>query len=411
MTDTLAIEGGTPVRDIRSKPWPAWPPVSDDQWRRRIEPALREVYRSGIEGLPGPKAAEFSCQFAGYCGVKYARLLNHGTDAIAASLAAVLDLDGWAGGGEVLLPNYTFIATASAPLDRRCAIRFVDIDRQTFNMDPDALEAAIKPGRTRAIIPVHLAGHPADMERINAVAVRHGIPVIEDCAQAHGARCFNQSVGAIGTIGAFSFQSTKNLTCGEGGAVVTNNPDLDARVVAFQDVGRIPEGRRWEYHRLGWNYRPSEYLAALLMVRLEDLEAQAIKREENATYLSDQLKAIPGITPPYVAPCVDRHAYHLYCMLIEPDAFGGAPRDKVIEALEAEGVPAWAGYTCPLSDQPALKHLAERHPEAIQTTDCPNTEWVCQRSIWLAQSILLAERSDMDDIAAALAKIQRGLSR
>ena len=410
MTDTLAINGGTPVRDTRSKPWPAWPPVSDEQWRERIEPALRDVYRSGIEGLPGPKAAEFGCKFAGYCGAKHARLLNHGTDAIAASLAAVLDLDGWAGGGEVLLPNYTFIATASAPLDRRCAIRFVDIDRQTFNMDPDALEAAIHPGQTRAIIPVHLAGHPVDMQRINAIAAQHSISVIEDCAQAHGARCFGQSVGAIGTIGAFSFQSSKNLTCGEGGAVVTNNPELDARVVAFQDVGRIPEGRRWEYHRLGWNYRPSEYLAALLMVRLEDLEAQAVKREENATYLTEQIETIPGITPPYVAPYVDRHAYHLYCMLIEPDAFGGASRDRIIEALEAEGIPAWAGYTGPLSDQPALEHLAECHPEAIQTTDCPNTEWVCQRSIWLAQSILLAERPDMDDIATALAKIQAGLS-
>jgi len=411
MTDTLAINGGTPVRDTRKNPWPTWPLVSDEQWHERIEPALRDVYRSGIEGLPGPKAAEFSRKFATYCGAKYARLLNHGTDAIAASLAAVLDLDGWAGGGEVLLPNYTFIATASAPLDRRCAIRFVDIDRQTFNIDPDALEAAIQPGRARAIIPVHLAGHPADMKRINAIAAQHDIPVIEDCAQAHGARCDSQTVGAIGTIGAFSFQSSKNLTCGEGGAVVTQNPDLDARVVAFQDVGRIPEGRRWEYHRLGWNYRPSEYLAALLTVRLDDLEAQIIKREWNAKDLSDRLKSIPGITPPYVAPYVDRHAYHLYCTLIEPDAFGGASRDKIIEALDAEGIPAWAGYTCPLSEQPALKHLAEVHPDAIQTTDCPNTRWVCQRSIWLAQSMLLAEPSDMDDIATALAKIQKLLSK
>ncbi len=411
MGETLAIEGGTPVRDTKARPWPSWPLVSRDEWRERIEPALREVYLSGVEGLPGPKAAEFAARLASYCGAKFGRMLTHGTDAIAAAIAAILDLDGWEAGGEIILPNYTFIATASAPLDRRCTLRFVDVDRRSFCIDPDALEQAISPGITRAIVAVHLAGHPADMRRINAIASKHGLPVIEDCAQAHGARCYGEPVGVIGAIGAFSFQSTKNLTSGEGGAVVTNDAELDARVLAFQDVGRTPTGERWEYHRLGWNYRPSEYLAALLTIRLEDLEAQTERRSENAAYLTEQLAGIPGIAPPQVLPYVDRHAYHLYCILMDPSGFGGHGRDAVVKALAAEGIPAVPGYTMPLSEQPGLKKLARAHPEAIQVMDCPNSAWVCDHSIWLLQSMLLAERSDMDDIVTTLAKVQRGMAR
>lgn len=410
MGEVLAVNGGTPVRDTSTRPWPRWPLVDEDNWRRRVEPALREVYLSGIEGLPGPKAAEFGRRFADYCQACCGRLLNHGTNAISASLAAALDLDGWEQGGEVLLPDYTFIATASSPLDLHCAVSFVDVDRESFTMDPQALEAAIRPGRTRAIIVVHLAGHPADMRRINAIAARHGIPVIEDCAQAHGARCDGRSVGAIGMIGAFSFQSSKNLTCGEGGALVTNDPALDERIEAFQDVGRVPTGKRWEYHRLGWNYRPSEYLAALLLVRLEDLESQTVRRNENAAHLTSQLAAVGGVMPPRIMPWVDRHSYHQYCLLIEPEAFGGRSRDEVVIALNAEGIPASAGYTLPLSRQPALAALAKAHPDAVRITDCPNTAWICRRSIWLPHSLLLAERSDIDDIPAALTKIRKAFS-
>ncbi len=407
MREELAIEGGTPVRDIGRKPWPAWPVVSEREWRERVEPALREVYLSRVEGLPGPKAEAFAGRFAAYCDAKYGRMLNHGTDAISAAIAAVLDLDGVEEGGEVLLPNYTFIATASAPLDRRCRLRFVDIDRATFTLDPAALEEAIVPGQTRAIVAVHLAGQAADMRRINAIAGRYGIPVIEDCAQAHGARVDGRSVGAIGAIGAFSFQSTKNLTCGEGGAVVTDDEDLDARVLAFQDVGRVPTGKRWEYHRLGWNYRPSEYLAALLMVRLEDLESQIATRSGNADDLTGQLAGIPGVEPPVVRAGVDRHAYHLYCILVDPEAFGGRGRGDIVEALIAEGIPASAGYTMPLSDQPALRQLAGDHADLMAVMPCPNTRTVCDRSIWLPQELLLAPRDQMDDVVAAVAKVQR----
>jgi dTDP-4-amino-4,6-dideoxygalactose transaminase len=411
MSERLAVKGGTPVRDIASRPWPRWPCVSEEEWVQKVEPALRRVYLSGVEGLPGPAAQAFASRFAAYCGTKYGRLLVHGTDAIAAALAATLGLDAWGEGGEVILPNYTFIASASATLDRRCTLAFVDIDPETFTLDPKAVEDAVVPGKTRAIMPVHLGGHPADMASINAIAERHGLVVIEDCAQAHGARYNERPVGSIGHVGAFSFQSTKNLTSGEGGAVTTNDPQIDAGVLAFMDVGRDATKGRWEYPRLGWNYRPSEYLAALLSVRLDVLDEQTEHRARMAAILSRELAGIPGVRPPAQASWCSRHACHLYCIMIEPDAFGGRPRDAIVEALTAEGVPALAGYTMLLSDTPAIAQLAEAYPQTVRTLPCPNTQDVCARSIWLTQDKLLAGEDDMADIVEAVAKVQRVMSR
>jgi dTDP-4-amino-4,6-dideoxygalactose transaminase len=410
MTDRLAIDGGTPVRDVKQAPWPEWPAVSETEWRDRVEPALREVYFSRTEGLPGPRAKAFAERFAAYCGARHARLLVHGTDAIGAALVATLGLDAWGDGGEVILPNYTFIATASAAIDRRCTLAFVDIDRSTFTISPQAVEEAIRPGVTRAILPVHLAGQPADIDAIMAIAERHDLKVIEDCAQAHGARYKDRSVGCTGHAGAFSFQSTKNLTSGEGGLVTTNDADVDNNVVAFMDVGRDPRAGQWEYPQLGWNYRPSEYLAALLDVRLDDLDAQTDHRSRMAAYLRRQLSEIPGVTPPVEAGWCTRHAYHLYAILIDPGEFGGRSRDEVVRALQAEGIPAVPGYTSPLSDSRALRQLAESYPDTIRTLPCPNTRFACDHSIWLKQTMLLATERDMDDIIEAFARVQRGLS-
>jgi dTDP-4-amino-4,6-dideoxygalactose transaminase len=411
LADQLAMTGGVPVRNLKRKPWPKWPQPSDEEWSGHIEPALRSVYMSGIEGLPNPVSQEFNRRFAAYCGTQYARLLPHGTDAICAALAATLDLDGWGEAGEVIVPNYTFIATASAAIERRCTLAFVDIDPVTLTMDPKALEAAIVPGRTRAIMPVHLAGHPANMAAIKAIAAKDNLVVIEDCAQAHGAICDGKMVGSIGHAGAFSFQSTKNLTSGEGGAVTTDDAGADARVVAFMDVGRDPAAGRWEYPRLGWNYRPSEYLAALLTVRLEDLETQTQHREHMARFLSQRLAQVPGVTPPWHAPWCTRHAYHLYSILLDLDQFGHRSRDEVVEALCNEGIPCLAGYTAPLAETPALKKLRDRYPETMRVLPCPNAEHVCGRSIWLTQQMLLAGEEDMLDIADAVAKVQQAMSR
>jgi dTDP-4-amino-4,6-dideoxygalactose transaminase len=411
MSDRLAIDGGVPVRDVQQRPWVKWPVVSEGEWRARVEPALRDVYMSQTEGLPGPRARAFAARFAAYCGARYGRMLVHGTDAIGAALVATLDLDAWGEGGEVILPNYTFIATASAALDRRCRLAFVDVAPATFTIDPAAVEVAIRPGVTRAILAVHLAGQPAEMDAILAIAAKHGLKVIEDCAQAHGARYRDRPVGSIGHAGAFSFQSTKNLTAGEGGLVTTNDADVDGRVAAFMDVGRDPRAGQWEYPRLGWNYRPSEYLAALLDVRLDDLERQTEHRARMAGYLRERLRAIPGVVPPVVAEGTGRHAYHLYAILIEPAQFGGRSREQIVDAIKAEGIACVPGYTSPLSESQALMKLRERYPDVVRVLPCPNVEDVCTRSIWLKQEMLLMEERDMDDIVEAFTRVQSYYAR
>jgi dTDP-4-amino-4,6-dideoxygalactose transaminase len=248
------------------------------------------------------------------------------------------------------------------------------------------------------------------MTALNAIAQKHGLAVIEDCAQAHGAEYRGQKVGAIGDVGAFSFQSSKNLTSGEGGCLLTNDQDIRDRAYAFKDVGRRPGGERWEYPRLGWNYRTSEYLAAILLARLENLEEETRRRNENATYLSEALDEIDGITPPRWQPWVTRHGYHLYMMLYDPQPFGGRSRDEFVQALDAEGVSCTAGYKRPLTDEGALTTVAARYPHLVHRRPCPNIEYACDHSVWFYQQMLLGNRADMDQIVEAIVKIQRAFT-
>ena len=406
MSNTLAVSGGTPVRNLETHPWTSWPLNTAEEWDAKIEPRLREVYLSGNEGSGGTMIDAFGEQYACYSGTTYAILMPHGTDAISAALAGAMDLDGFSDGGEVIVPNYTFVATASAVLERRCTVAFVDIDAETFTISPSAVEAAIQP-QTRAILPVHLGGHPADMGALREIAQRHDLAIIEDCAQAHGAAYQRKKVGSLGDVGAFSFQSSKNLTSGEGGMVTTDDKDIRDRVYAFMNVGRAPGGARWEYPRLGWNYRPSEYLAAILQVRLELLESQTDLRNHNAAYLSNALAAISGITPPKLAPWVTKHGYHLYCLKYDAEGLGGKSRDEFVKALSAEGVPCSIGYRSPLSREPGMARVAEKYPHLIRTLPSPNTERVCEQSVWFFQNLFLGSERDMDDIVEAIAKIQR----
>jgi dTDP-4-amino-4,6-dideoxygalactose transaminase len=401
-TDVLAIDGGTPVR---TAPWPQWPQVSIEEWQEAVEPALRAVFLSGTEGLPGERAHRVAADLAKRFGVSHAVLTPHGTDALMAALAGALDIDGLGDGGEVLVPSYTFVASASAPLAMRCAVAFVDIDPATFTLDPSALEAAIRP-HTTAILPVHLGGQPCDMTAIGRIAARRGLAVIEDCAQAHGAAHRKRPVGGWGTAGAFSFQSSKNLTAGEGGLVTTNDATVWERVASFVDVGRRPGGARWEYPRLGWNYRPSEYLAALLATRLTHFEAQAARRTANAVRLTALLADFDGLTPPALARGCSAHAWHLYQMTYQPAAFGGRTRAEFVRALVAEGVPAWVGYEAPLGRTPALEAAAARHPDRVRIASDEQCARCCATSVWLGQQLLLGEAADMDQVVEAAAKIQ-----
>ena len=240
---------------------------------------LRRVFLSGVEGLPQPLAEEFAQRWANYCGCRYGLLMPHGTDALRIALAALMDHDGLDYGGEVIVPNFSFIASATVPLDRRFGITFVDVDPATLLLDPARVEEAIISGKTRAIMPVHLFGQPANMTALCTIAKKHGLKIIEDAAQAHGAVWESGPVGSLGDVAGFSFQSSKNLSCGEGGILTTNDEQVFERAYSLQNVGRSRiGGGRWEHMTLGWNIRPTEYQAALLQHRFKSFDRSQGRR-------------------------------------------------------------------------------------------------------------------------------------
>src|SRR5919109_2176302 len=212
LSGRLAKDGGAPVRDVRLRPWASPDSGKLGAWLTAVGPRFRKIFLSGVEGLPQPLAREFGRRWADYCGCRFGLLLPHGTDALRIALAAAFDHDGLDYGGEVIVPNLSFIASATSALDRRFGVALVDVEPETLLLDPARVEKAIVPGRTRAILPVHQFGQPADMTSFRAIALRHGLKIIEDAAQAHGAEWETGRVGSLGDAAGFSFQSSKNLS-------------------------------------------------------------------------------------------------------------------------------------------------------------------------------------------------------
>lgn len=397
----LALKGGNPVR---TKPFPRWP-----IWDEREIAALRETCESGIWGIGGGRVAAFEEAFSKYVGTKHAIATTSGTVALELSLRSL----GIEPGDEVIVPAYTFMATATSVLFVNAIPVFVDISPNTYCIDPSAIEGAIT-RRTRAVIPVHIGGCPADMDRIMGIAERHGLFVVEDAAQAHGAEWNGRKVGSIGDMGCFSFQSSKNMTSGEGGAVTTNDDRLADRCWSYHNCGRVREGRWYEHHILGGNYRMTEFQAAILIPQLERLEETTRRREENASKLTKALLQIPGIKPLEVPPQVTRHAYHLYIFRYNPEDFKGLRRDTFIKALNAEGIPCSPGYV-PLYKEPIfssedvkriLKFLGREEID-YPSIHLPNTEKACnEEGIWFYQSMLLGDERDINDIVEAIGKIR-----
>jgi dTDP-4-amino-4,6-dideoxygalactose transaminase len=405
VSEKLAIDGGQPVRTLDFPSWPVW----DDA----EEKLLLEVLHSGHWGiLNGGKVSEFEKQFSEFVGAKRTLCVTSGTTALEITLRAL----GIRPGDEIITTPYTFVATPSAAFLTGAKPVFVDINPQTYLLDPAQVEAAIT-DRTKAIMPVHVAGCPADMDGMREVARRHNLYLIEDACQAWGAEWNGQPVGALGDIGCFSFQASKNINAGEGGAIVTNNEELAERCWSLHNVGRIRTGAWYQHEVLGWNYRLTEWQGAILLAQLGRLQQHMALRDDNATYLSARLSEIDGLSPAQVDPRVTKHAWHLYMMTYDPEAFGGWPCTQFIAALQAEGIPCSPGYR-PLNQMPALRRaLAEQagqiDPWDTTETDlpsfgpCPITQDLCQRTVWLKQTQLLGDHEDMDDIVAAVAKIQR----
>jgi dTDP-4-amino-4,6-dideoxygalactose transaminase len=315
-------------------------------------------------------------------------------------------------GDEVIIPPYTFIATASSVLMANAVPVFVDIDPDTYNLDPEQIEAAITPA-TKAIMPVHVAGQPADLDAILAVAARHGLPVIEDAAQAHAAEWRGRRVGALSAAGVFSFQSSKNMSAGEGGAIVSDSQEIINACFSYHNCGRVPEGAWYEHRVLGSNLRMTAWSAAILLAQFATIASDMQTRDRNAAYLDQRLCEIPGIRPLVVHPGVTRHSRHLYIFRYDAEAFDDLPREKFLAALQAEGVPAYKGYT-PLYRE-AMFALDSREYPWIEGLDyralrLPVCERACnEEAVWLAQSVLLGAESDMEDIVRAVAKIQQNV--
>lgn len=395
----LALHGGTPVR---TKPFPKWP-VFDDREKQRLMQALE----SGRWGkLDGKLNEEFEQKFAAYVGARHGITMVNGSVTLRLALWAA----GVREGDEVIVPPYTFIATATAVLEANATPVFVDIEPDTYNLDPTLIEKAITP-RTRVIMPVHLGGLCAEMDRINAVAKKHGLTVIEDAAHAHGAEWKGRKAGSLGDMGSFSFQSSKNLNCGEGGIVTTSNEEMAERCRSLHNCGRLKGSKWYEHGILGGNYRLGEFQAAILLAQFERLEEQTRQRNANGLYLNQELAKIEGILPLKRGGGETRHVYHLYVCRYRSEGFGGWSREKFFEAIQAEGIPMGAGYLLPIYRQPYFLG-GQYGPYQKPSMDygrvrCPVTEKACaEEAIWVGQSVMLGDRSDMNDIIAAVRKVQ-----
>lgn len=339
----LAINGGPKVRE---RPYPPWPTLGDDDFA-----AVAEVLRSGkLTQLTGGHVAAFEEAFAAWHGIEHCVATSSGTAAIHTVLAA-LDIGP---GAEVIVPAHTFIASATPVLHQRANPVFADVDPSTFCLSPESVASRITE-RTKAIIAVHLNGHPADIDALLALAEPRGIAVIEDAAQAHGALYKGRKVGTIGRAGCFSFWEDKIITTGgEGGCVITHDRGLAERMRRIRHHGeKAVEGERSYFHaELGYNYRMSSLHAATGLVQLARLEEYLAARRWNAAYLTDRLAEIPVVEPPFVAER-RMHSYYKYICRLRPEA--GIAIDLFVSALAAEGIPVSRRYPTPLPHQPVFR--------------------------------------------------------
>ncbi len=398
----LAINGGTRTR---TQPYPAWP-VFD----QRDRDAVLEVIDSGRWGghpYPGPQTEAFTRQFLAMQGGNYAVAMANGTVTMEVALRTANI--GW--GDEVIVPAYTFQATAAAPLAAGALPVIVDIDPETYCIDPQAIEDALSP-RTKAIIVVHLGAQISDMDAVMKIAEKHNLVVVEDCAHAHGAKWRQQGAGTFGHFGSFSFQSTKILTTGEGGMLICRTKELAERATSIIDCGRPHDEAQQEY-TMGANYRMTELQCALGVVGLQRFPEQAKEREEMAAYMDESLSDIPGVRVLKRDPRHTTRSFYRYIFAINPAVFGAEHR-AVCYALRAEGIPADTGFE-PMHHYPLFQPQNSRlavpsaFPEYFKfdKMSLPEAERAAgSDAVWLNENVFRAGPEGVDDVCAALRKIQ-----
>lgn len=380
----LALFGGP--QSLTRQP-PEWP-YYDESDRK----ALLEVLDSRVWGGYHKAVGELERRFAAYHNAEHGIAVANGTVSLEIALTAA----GIQPGDEVIVPPITFVASATAVARIGAVPVFVDVDAQTINLDPVLAEAAVT-NRTRAIVLVHFAGCPADLDSFTTLCSQHNLVLLEDCAHAHGAEWKGRRVGSFGQFGSFSFQGSKNMTSGEGGILITNDPDLAESARSIANQGRRTGGAWYEHVNLGTNARLSGFQAALLLNQLERLPQQVMTRMARGSDLRAGLAQIGALhpTPGVLDQRITAHAYHLFSMRYAGDVL----RDRFVAALQAEGLPATTGYPQPIYHNELFKN----RPHIVHA--CPIAEAYCRSSVWLPQNALLADEEWIGEALNAIRKV------
>ncbi len=417
-TSTPALLGGNPVRDVNSKPWPSWP-----IWGKEEEKVLLDVLHSGVWSYNGKWEKQFNAAFASYVGTKHCISAVNGTVTLQLALEA-LGI-GW--GDEVILPGLTWQATAATVIDVNAVPILVDVCEDTWCLDPAKVREAITP-RTRAIIPVHLYGCFTDMDELMSIARENNLFVIEDCAHKHGGTWRGQKAGSIGDIGSFSFQLSKHLTAGEGGALTTNDEDLASKLDALRNCGRRPETAAGSSDKgAGYyeddgnfiqsgNYRITEFQAALLTCGLKRMPDQNNLRDKNASYLNEKLEGIDGVLP-MRRDDREEPAFFNFSFRYDRKKFRNLPVEKFREAISTElglqvdtcyeplnNASLYCPHTKPSRHRITDKYWDQINPKRFSLPVCEKVYE--QQAICMHHSALLGITEDMDDIINAILKIR-----
>ena len=394
------------------KNFPEWPIYDDDEIK-----ALENVIRSKKWwcGAPGVHKGEnvwaFQEEFAKFQGSKHCIAAFNGTVVIEAALLAL----GVGMGDEVIVSDYTFVASGSAVIATDAVPIFCDIDPETFVMDVNKVESLITK-RTKAIVPVHLGGNPVEMDKLMKIADKHDLKVVEDCAHAHGSRYKGKIVGNWGHAGTFSFQASKVLTSGEGGAIITNDDDLAILMYSIGDCGRNVNEYFYKHVRYGSNFRMSEYQAAILRTQMKKFPVQHKLRNDNAKYFAKKLNEIEGVRAMKVTPGTDELGWYVFPTVFDPKKFGGMTKAEFYKKLNENGIPTDDCYP-PLHGLDCFKNVnlkkgidyskANWGRKKSDDKNFPIVSDIYARSVEFPQEMLLASKEQLDYVVEFIKSIKK----
>src|SRR6266849_5516640 len=402
----LAITGGEPTRKKRFDAWP----IYTDKERQALEDVLTNRNWGG-QPFPGKHGDAFGKAFAEFHTAKYGQVVNTGTVAIQAALKAI-DIRP---GDEVIIPTYTWEGTVGPVLLVNAVPVFVDVDPDTYCLDAKLVEQAITP-KTKAFLPVHLGMRFADLDVLVPLAAKHGIKIIEDCAHAHGGMWRGKGAGSIGDLGAFSFQSSKLITSGEGGAVITNNLEYFERVQSYINTGRASVTDKFKRRIIGFNYRMGEFQAAVLVAQLERFPKQQQIRQANIEYFEARVRTTRGLGFLKTEPRITRTAPYSYVLKYFAAQAKDVPRAAFVAALQLEGIPCDGLFYEPVyksslfpvnpAEYPALSWGREKPLDLRKLYHCPVSERAAyHEAIWFSHHLFLGDKKDVDSIADAIHKV------